>query len=306
MTYLDLAEKILEEKGVPLTATEIWEWAVELGYDKQLKTVGNTPSATMSARLYVTANNDPESKIGGTDERPRRFFLKRLSNPQSIEAPSEQHSPPRKTKSKAYLEKDLHVFLSYFAYWKLKAYSKTISHSTSSKKEFGEWVHPDMVACYFPINYWKDQVYELSTAIGNTSIRLFSFELKRELSSNNLRASFFQAVSNSSWANESYLVAAEVSHDTDFLAELERLSASFGVGVIQLDVDDPDSSRVVFPAKAKESLDWETINKLSMNEDFKKFLVRVRIDFTTKTIHKSEYDHIKTSEELIISLSRQT
>ena len=97
----------------------------------------------------------------------------------------------------------------------MKCYTKTINHSKSTKKEFGEWVHPDIVGCYFPIDEWDTQVMNLSSAIGNTSIKILSFELKRELNLGKLRESFFQAVSNSSWANESYLVAAEISNNDD-------------------------------------------------------------------------------------------
>jgi hypothetical protein len=73
---------------------------------------------------------------------------------------------------------------------------------------------------------------------------VFSFELKKSLSFGNLREAFFQAVSNSSWANEGYLVAAEISQDEDFLSELRRLSSSFGIGVVQL--ADSDESGHLF------------------------------------------------------------
>ena len=43
------------------------------------------------------------------------------------------------------------------------------------------------------------------------SVRLWSFEVKKELNVSNARKSFFQAVSNSSWANEGYLVATSIS-----------------------------------------------------------------------------------------------
>jgi len=48
----------------------------------------------------------------------------------------------------------------------------------------------------------------------------------------------FQAVSNSSWANFGYLVAAEIG-GTDTLKELRMLFAARGIGFIKLDVDNP-------------------------------------------------------------------
>jgi uncharacterized protein len=57
-------------------------------------------------------------------------------------------------------------------------------------------------------------------------------------------------------------VASEILQDDDFLAELERLAASFGIGIVLLDLADIDSSSVLYPARIRGTLDWETINKL--------------------------------------------
>jgi hypothetical protein len=98
------------------------------------------------------------------------------------------------------------------------------------------------------------------------------------------------------------LVAASLENDDDLYSELERLSASFGIGLIILDLDDIDSSQVVFPAKAKIDLDWELMNKLcEQNDDFESFIDDVRKDFEVRTIHKSEYDKILDDVEDYIS-----
>lgn len=128
---------------------------------------------------------------------------------------------------------------------------------------------------------------------------MFSFELKRELNFSNLRESFFQAVSNSSWANEGYLVAAEINATDDFLDELKRLSTSFGIGVIQLNLTDPDSSELLFPARSKDMLDWDTINKLTINPDFEEFIKRITNDTKNNEIIKERYDEILDKEKLI-------
>jgi hypothetical protein len=173
---------------------------------------------------------------------------------------------PKRVIKPTYLEKDLHPILACYANLYLKAYVKTIHH-LRSKKEYSEWLHPDMVGCYFPIEEWQDTVIDFGAAIASTSIELFSFELKRELNFSNLRESFFQAVSNSSWANEWYLVAGEINAIDDFLDELKRLTTSFGTGVIQLNLTDPDSSELRFPARSKEVLDWDMSNKLTINPE---------------------------------------
>ncbi len=97
------------------------------------------------------------------------------------------------------------------------------------------------------------------------------------------------------------------SEDDELLNELERLTTSFGIGLIELDVEDIDSSRVIFHATKRKELDWETMNKLSdMNKDFKKFLQDVKIDFDSKRIHKSEYDSVSTEiEDLIAKMLRK-
>lgn len=77
------------------------------------------------------------------------------------------------------------------------------------------------------------------------------------------------------------------------MSELERLSKSFGIGIIQLNLEDIESSEILFQAKTKEYLDWDTMNKLcEENENFRKFIQDVKIDFESKRIHKSEYDAI--------------
>ena len=125
------------------------------------------------------------------------------------------------------------------------------------------------------------------------------------MSFTNLRESFFQTVSNSSWANEAYLAASKISEDEDFLNELRRLSTSFGVGVISLNVDDPDSSEILFPARNREYLDWDMMNKLTtMNSDFKEFLNRIGKDVTSKEIRKELYDVILSKEDLVKTLSK--
>ncbi len=299
MTFLELAEKVLGEEKRPLTSIEIWTLATEKGYDKQLNSEGKTPWATLGAQIYVNAKDHPKSPFARTESRPKKFYLKSQTKQIDLSATALSKVPTVTKKKKFdFLEKDLHSFLTYYAYYHLHCYTKTINHSQSSKKEFGEWVHPDLVGCYFPLDDWKQEVYELSSSIGNISIRLLSFELKRELNFSNLRESFFQTVSNSSWANESYLVAAEVSEEEDFRNELARLSTSFGIGVIKLNLEDPHSSEIIFPAKYREALDWETINKLTMNTDFKEFISTVKIDITSRKIHKKEYDLVQEIEIL--------
>jgi hypothetical protein len=307
MTFLELAEKVVREERKPLTPEEIWQIAKIKGYDVAVGTQGKTPWASIGAQLYMSVKIDPVSIWLRVGRRPTRFFLKELNaNSQYPAFPSPSLSRPAaniQTAKDNFLEKDLHPLLAYFAFHNLKAYCRTINHLRSDKKEFGEWVHPDMVGVYFPLEDWVAEVIEFSSAIGSISLKMFSFELKRELTFGNLREAFFQTVSNSSWANEGYLAAARISQDEEFQIELQRLSSSFGIGIIELSVDDPDSSRVLYPPKQKEYLDWENMNKLTLNQDFTEFLGRVKRDLSSKEIRKERYDTIFSSEELVKRLS---
>lgn len=304
MTFHELAEYILNQNDKPLTANEIWQLAVDQGLNEQLNSTGKTPWATLGARLYVISRDNPDTIFKTIGKRPKRFYLKGkkylIDFNEYEEGKTEEETEISTTQpTQFYLEKNLHPFLSHFAFYNLNCHCKTLNHSKSDKKSFGEWVHPDMVGCVFPIDDWDNEVLELSSAVGNTSVKFISFELKKELNLSTLREKFFQTVSNSSWANESYLVAAEISKNEDFLAELGRLSSSFGVGVIELDVNEPNSSSIRFPAQTRENLDWETVNKLTvMNKDFKLFVKRVRIDLKSNEIRKEKYDRIFDEDQL--------
>lgn len=313
ISFLELAKKVLEEEKKPLSAEEIWEVAKQNGYNHEVGSKGKTPARTIGAQLYTNIRDNKNSLFCKFGTSPRRFVLRSQLSAEDLqklaEQPEKLTGQPTKqvsvVKKPDYLEKELHPFLAYFAHLHLKAFSKTIQHTKSEKKEFGEWTHPDMVGCYFPIEEWKPEVFEFSSLVGNLSIKLFSFEIKRELSFANLRESFFQTVSNSSWANEPYVVAAKISSDEEFRSELRRLSTSFGVGVIALNLDEPDSSEVVFPATTKDVLDWDMMNKLAtMNSDFREFLNRITKDIGSKEIRKELYDGVWTREKLIQSLKK--
>lgn len=303
MTFLELSERVLQETNKPLNPEEIWEIAIQKGYDKLVGSKGKTPFATISAILGVNIRDKSDSPFLVTDTRPRKFYLKSFSSASLTDLQNEPK--PTKTEKKIdFLEKDLHSFLAYYAFYYLKCYTKTLNHSKSKKEEFGEWVHPDMTGCRFQLHEQKKETAEFSRAIGNTQVKIYSFEIKRELTFSNLRAAFFQSVSNSSWANEGYLVAAEILNDDDFRKALKRLSGSFGIGIIRLDIADPDATEIIYPAKYKETLDWDTIDTLTMNSDFKDFLQRVKKDIESHEIYKEKYDKIYDKEKLTETIKK--
>ena len=307
LTFKSLAEKILKEKGKPLSVEDIWEIAIQKEYDKQGSFTGKTPWRSIGAQIYVDIRDNPESQFVKMDSKPRKFFLKNLVNDNElskIEAREKgKIDEPREDK---YSEKDLHPFLTYFSNTFLNIYSKTIRHEKSQKtSKYMQWTHPDIVGVYFTIGEMNSEVFDFSKEIGFNSITLYSFELKKSLDFSNLRESYFQAVSNSSWANEGYLAAAKIIKDDEFDSELKRLTSSFGIGIIKLDIENPDSSDIIFPARVKQDLDWNTINKLAKeNPDFRKFIKRIKNDYSSKEIRKELYDKVFEADELIRNLNK--
>jgi len=283
-----------------MSSAELWSFAVQKGLAAKLPSAGKTPWHSMGALLYMDTKENSASEFLRVGRRPVRFWFRSRALPTGWSAagpsdaarvaPAPEPDPPQK---RSLLEKNLHPVLAWFARSQLDGVRvKTIRHSASSKKSFGEWVHPDILGVRFPLSALGERTtVEFAGAIRAPIIRLFSFELKRSVDFANLRESFFQAVSNSSWANEGYLVSAEWLDDDEFTEELSRLSQSFGIGAIHLCLDDPSSSQIILPARPRADLDWVTLDKLvAMNPDVAQFLESVRIDLTASKIHESEYD----------------
>jgi uncharacterized protein len=185
-----------------------------------------------------------------------------------------------------YQEKDLHKILS--SYLKsTNSFSKTIFHEQSNTKDSNQkWVHPDMVGVQF-INLYSKASQTFLKAINRLdTFKISSYEIKKEINSDyELKKTFFQAVSNSSWANYGYLVAFEISDSLN--DEIERLNQSFGIGIIELKAN-PYESKILYPAKYKD-LDFKTIDKLcKINIEFETFIEQIeKLMTATEKYYKS-------------------
>lgn len=305
LTFIDLAKKVLEEEKTPMTVEQMWENIQKKGYDNYIKSKGKTPWRSIGARIYVDMRDNPYSVFIKMKTSPQTFYLKNLLTKEEIEKLEVKVLEEINNDDRIfYKERELHPFLSYFIYNSWQVYSKTLFHEKSSKQKYAQWVHPDIVGIYFPLGEWRKEVLELSIMIGTPYIRFYSFEMKRELGFFNIRESFFQTVSNSSWAHYGYLVAANIDEDIDFYYELKRLSMSFGIGVIKIDIKDPDNSEIIFPARYNPELDWDAINKLSENPDFRDFIDNVKSNINSKRVYKEQYDQIYDYDTLIQSINR--
>ena len=305
LSSLKLAEKILKDSEYPLSGEEIWEKAIELGLDKETNLNGKTPANTILAQIYT--NMKKPDTIFGKVEGEGKFYLKDGFDSSRLDI-----KRPEKVSSncKNYNERDLHPLLSYFAFHDnhFNCITKTIYHEGSEKKEKGlnKWIHPDLVGAYLPFNNLKNETIDLSKLFYDSLYRLFSFEMKKKITIGNLRESYFQAVSNSSWANEGYLVSPYYQFDETLQEEMIKLNDAFGIGVIKLDVNDIKKSSVLFPATFHENLDWKTINTLAkVNPDLDKFLRNLISDIRGSKVHTSDYDKILTEDQIYAHITQK-
>ena len=305
MTFLELAEAVLKNAETPLNYKEMWQKAVEMGLDKELSSIGQTPWQSMQALMYVNMRDKADSKFYIVGKRPTTFWLKSRQNEiigkeTQIEQQN-QATQEKELKSKekeTFHERDLHPLLVYFLANDegFLLHSKTILHERCARKEQGrsKWNYPDIVGVRFPFSR-EIETLDLLANINQSEYKLYSFELKKSIDFSNLKEYYFQAVSNSSFANEGYLVVFE-HIDKEVLGELKRLNASFGIGVIQLKADVLDSE-VVLPA-TQRNLDIETLNMLVEESPcFKEFIKDINEHIRAK---KQNLDYTKDKFDKIL------
>ncbi len=300
---IEIVQSVLEITG-PIKPTEVYDKAQELFEKGEIESMfdcgGKTPHQSVSASIYTALNKGEELPFKKTQEKPTLIALKGAAkelglNAQKISVPS----------TKIAHERNLHPFLTYMAInnENLKCYTKTIFHEESSKSPKGmdRWLYPDMVGVRFLHAEWSNEnLIAFSKKFDTLPIKLVSFELKKEISVHNCRECYFQAISNSSWANEGYLVGRHIdTHNSKLMDLLKRLHASFGIGVIDLRTDE-DKSTILLNAKYKEKIDYTVASELSAkNEKFSGFLKSV-VDYDPAHSYryKDEFDEIKKKEEL--------
>lgn len=301
-TIIEVAREILERKKEALNPIKIYHIANEMGLTKELNLNGKTPWQSFVARIYMDIKENPNSIFEVVATKPMLIKLK--NQVINLEAQMEKNSEIKEPKN-SYSERDLHPLLSRFISFNenFKAYTKTIYHESSKKSQKGadKWLYPDIVGVSFE---YKDYQKELNKFIGKFSslpIKIYAFEMKKHLSVSSFREYYFQAVSNSSWANEGYLVALDIDESDEELMDLmKRLSYSFGIGVISLNSQNVDESVILARAEFRENLDYSVMNELSMkNPDFKKFLESVEeFNIEKEYRSKSEFDEVLDNDKL--------
>lgn len=279
-----LKERVLDSLkaiGTWSKARDVYNYMVKNGIDVG---VSKTPDATVSAML-VTYSKNGVIEYRKTGKGAGLYGLSEWdnqSNSLNFEGPgTEQHeqgsTEDSTSKKEPMKERALHQLLCNYLWDNDKhEYSKTIYQERSNRNDSSQkWVHPDIIGVTFVDTKQAAAEELLKATKTNEAMKLCSYELKiRLMNDYELKQAYFQALSNSNWANFGYLVAFEISDDSDMLDEMERLNQSFGIGIIKLGAL-PSQTRILFPAKKKE-LDFRTIDKLcSINSEFNEFIDKV-------------------------------
>lgn len=274
MTIKEAILKSLDEINNLTTYMDIYNHIVKNNYYDF--GTAKTPASTISALLGdFIRNGDTRVKRIKQEGGTYSYYL--TKNEQNIgidilsgATESQTTKVSKVDKAKTFDERDLHKLLSSY----LKntgTYSKTIFHEQSNAKDNNQiWTHPDMVGIKFLNLQTKASQNFLKSINRVDTFKMSSYELKKEINSDSeLKKAFFQAVSNSSWANYGYLVAFEFSDSLN--EEMARLNQSFGIGIIELNAN-PYQSKILFPAVYRD-LDFKTIDKLcKINKEFEKFI----------------------------------
>jgi len=240
-----------------------------------------------SARLRKRC---PELKT--TEGRPRRYYYSEKSDGDEVVA-AENAASSARSRHIALDEQALYPLLSRYLWEEFGVYSRRINEKRSSNKRGpngNRWLYPDVVGLEDLGADWHQEVRDCVNQYSDKRTKLWSFEVKKIINRSNVRECFFQAVSNSSWANFGYLVAEQINGQ-ETLQELRMLFAAHGIGIIRLDAGNPAESQVLIPARTREEIDWSMVNRLAVeNKDFRVYVTRIKQFYQTGEVRLVDWD----------------
>lgn len=260
--------------------------------------IGSQKDSIIKKNPYVYWQDKPRPRIYWYDPEKCREDSENLvfdndnnlEEDQEIEEKHIQSIPSAKISS----EVALYPLLIDFLKTEYKLYCQRIDEKRSKNQRGAggnQWLHPDIVAMQAIDKEWHELVRTCVQEGEGRRVRLWSFEVKKELNSSNVRSSFFQAVSNSSWANEGYLVTISITDNIE--QELRMLSALHGIGVILLNTENISESEIFLPAKSRPEIDWQSVNRIVVeNDDFKDYIELVSTYYQTGRIRNRDWNKI--------------
>lgn len=249
---------------------------------KAIKTDGDLVQqlvAEIGSQRPALLKRYPEIKT--TEGKPRQYYWTTKTDQAEVTEAEEgpEASPGTDTSGGSFTESDLYPLLSEYLWSELRIYSKRIDENTAANKQGpkgNKWLYPDVVGMEDLTADWHAEIKGVVKEYADKKTKLWSFEVKKLVNRSNVREAFFQAVSNSSWANFGYLAAAEIE-GASTMKELRMLFGLHGIGLIQINIEDPTESQIVIPARERLEVDWATCNRLTIeNKDFLQVIKLVR------------------------------
>jgi len=287
---VNYAEECLKKHpGQRFTAREIAEWILK-NYPEECK------KKRIKSTLDLSNDDKLRAQIAGeiTSAESRDRFSGYFAG---IETETEANRPrlfywiEKSGFAKVKLsEHDLYPLLAQYLFTELNIYSKRINERKSIHhgKNGNKWLHPDLVGLEYLSQEWDNEIKQCAIKMSASTICLSAYEVKIELNSANVREAFFQAVSNSSWANFGYLVTTRINNNK-IETELRLLSNLHGIGVILLNPETPAQSQIMIPS-VEHNIDWDTINRIAReNPDFLEYIRCVRETVTIGRIKASDW-----------------
>jgi hypothetical protein len=243
------------------------------------------------ARISQFRNGMPGVRT--TEGRPRKFYYTDKTAEAEVREAEVRSSPTSTPSTTPLKEHDLYPMLSEFLWTELGLYSKRIDEkrSRNSRGPGGnKWLYPDIVGMEDLSADWNGEIKDCVKQYADKKTKLWSFEVKILINRSNVREVFFQAVSNSSWANFAYLAASQISEDGS-MKELRLLSSLHGVGIIRLNPETPSESEILIPARERIEIDWNNANRLAEeNSDFLKYIKLIRQFYQTGDVRPADWD----------------
>jgi hypothetical protein len=315
---LNLGKRLIEflqaNPDTTYTAREIGQWVFdqfpdECAEKKAASTGGYINSdADLLQQLVAEISSrrvsiqKQHSQLKTTEGRPRRYYWteknagEEVATAERVEvvgAPFPARldiamptAPPKLS------EHDLYPILSAYLDAEHGVVSSRIDEKRSSNKAgsgANEWLHPDLVGMEDLSCDWTRELRDCARELAARRARLWSFEVKLLINRSNVRKSYFQAVSNSSWAHFGFLVAEKIEGDGT-MKELTMLAAAHGIGIIQLDSTAPTESQVMIPARERPDVDWDMCNRLAEeNTDFVAYIERIKHFHQTGKVSRMEW-----------------
>lgn len=296
------------------TAREISEWIIRTYPDWCIEKRNRSdtikysinPEKAMIKQIIAEISSDRQKlikfypKIKTTSSRPIKYVWTESTIPEKHERKEELKNPINKViendNTSANLvvnEKDLYPILSKYLKSELSIYSKRIDEKRSRNTRGpggNKWRYPDLVGMENLSHDWDREIRDCVQYYSDKKSKLWSFEVKTTINLSNVRESYFQAVSNSSWANYGYLVGSN-SVDPKTMNELRMLSGLHGIGYIQIVVNNYLDSQIIIPARERTEIDWNTANRISTeNKDFLDYIKLIRHFYQTGDLRESDWD----------------